>query len=88
MNLLIGVVINSLDEARQMESTPAGRPPAAPAGPGREVLPGGEVLRDRVETARRALDELQSALDAADGTCVCGAVEGRRERQVTGVSSG
>lgn len=60
VNVLIGVVLNSLDEAREMEAeanraTPADGPPAADAG-----------VRDRIATARRALDALEADLAAAN----------------------
>lgn len=61
VNLLIGVVINSLEEARAMEEEqPNGRRAAArPAAP-----PEGEALRERIAAARRALDELEAGLEA------------------------
>ncbi|MFE3856767.1 ion transporter [Streptomyces griseorubiginosus] len=54
VNVLIGVVLTSLDEARQAEQDePA--PADGPADP--------EQLRVRVAAARRALDDLQAELD-------------------------
>ncbi|MEV5985621.1 ion transporter [Streptomyces sp. NPDC052051] len=52
VNVLIGVVITSLDEARDMERTHQ-RAPAEPSS----------ALRDRIATARRALDDLERELD-------------------------
>ncbi|MFJ8542418.1 ion transporter [Streptomyces sp. NPDC093586] len=57
VNVLIGVVLTSLEEARDMEHTPpapAPRPTAAPVGQ--------QALRDRIATARRALDDLEREL--------------------------
>lgn len=55
VNLLIGVVISSLEEARQLERERAEQP-----------LTGGcetpDHLRERIATARRALDELEAGL--------------------------
>ena len=78
VNLLIGVVINSLDEAREAdrENARAAPPPAVgrggpggpggPAGPVGPVGPAAEVdLRARIETARRALDALEQDLASA-----------------------
>ncbi|MEU6393670.1 ion transporter [Streptomyces sp. NPDC046939] len=61
VNVLIGVVINSLDEARTMEepTTEATPPPPPPATP--PTLSEDE-LRQRITTARRALDELEEGL--------------------------
>ncbi|MFD3803885.1 hypothetical protein ACFWTC_09685 [Streptomyces sp. NPDC058619] len=60
VNVLIGVVLNSLDEAREMEAeanraAPPDGPAAADAG-----------VRERIATARRALDALEADLAAAD----------------------
>ncbi|MET9126251.1 ion transporter [Streptomyces sp. NPDC004528] len=56
VNVLIGVVITSLDEARAMEESerPDRRPPTAPEDP--------HVLLERIATARRALDDLERGL--------------------------
>ncbi|MEU6843895.1 ion transporter [Streptomyces sp. NPDC046716] len=71
VNVLIGVVITSLDEARAMEEPRAGEPAAATAGE--------EDVRARIATARRALDELEASLAAlpAPRQSLTGA-EGRR----------
>ncbi|MET8571644.1 ion transporter [Streptomyces sp. NPDC004783] len=56
VNVLIGVVLTSLDEAREMDASPSReerRPPDGPDGP---------VLALRIEAARRALDELEREL--------------------------
>ncbi|OEJ34352.1 ion transporter [Streptomyces subrutilus] len=72
VNVLIGVVLNSLDEAREIEAEadrgpdpapgPAKVPGGGPDGPG---LPDAEV-RERIATARRALDEIEAGLAAGD----------------------
>ncbi|MEU3242164.1 MULTISPECIES: ion transporter [unclassified Streptomyces] len=56
VNVLIGVVITSLDEARAMEDSegPDRRPPTTPEDP--------HVLLERIATARRALDDLERGL--------------------------
>ncbi|MGW3497724.1 ion transporter [Streptomyces sp. NPDC001020] len=51
VNVLIGVVINSLDEARDLETA---QQPEAPQP---------SALRDRIATVRRALDDLERELD-------------------------
>ncbi|MFD7875349.1 ion transporter [Streptomyces sp. NPDC059766] len=57
VNVLIGVVITSLDEAREMEREAApGQPPPAP-GPDDPVL-----LHERITAARQALDALERDL--------------------------
>nr|WBO76517.1 ion transporter [Streptomyces sp. SBE_14.2] len=57
VNVLIGVVLTSLDEARDMErEEPPG--PRPPAGPGERHL-----LLERIATARRALDDLERDLE-------------------------
>ncbi|WP_267243584.1 ion transporter [Streptomyces sp. PR69] len=62
VNVLIGVVITSLDEARELERDElAGNepdPPAAEAADSRD-----RELRDRIAEARRALDELEGSLE-------------------------
>ena len=52
VNVLIGVVITSLDEARELEK-------AQQSGPEQPS----SALRDRIATARRALDDLERELD-------------------------
>ncbi|WP_411104345.1 ion transporter [Streptomyces sp. cmx-4-9] len=61
VNVLIGVVLNSLDEAREMEAEAHRAPPPGSKGPD----PSSEV-RERIATARRALDEIEAGLDTAD----------------------
>lgn len=69
VNLLIGVVINSLDEAREADrkvgKVPGEPPPLSGAAPGAASFDGdarqGELKR-RIETARIALDDLEHAL--------------------------
>lgn len=55
VNVLIGVVITSLDEARTMEREEEARTEAAPTT-------AEEDLRTRIATARRALDDLEESL--------------------------
>ncbi|MFJ6569087.1 ion transporter [Streptomyces sp. NPDC091292] len=67
VNVLIGVVITSLDEAREMErdeearvrerDETALRPAASESAPGDP-----QALRERIAVARRALDDLESSL--------------------------
>ncbi|MGW0753968.1 ion transporter [Streptomyces sp. NPDC002587] len=57
VNVLIGVVLNSLDEAREMEAE-AGRVPA----PATDPDAGGQDVKERIATARRALDEIEASL--------------------------
>ncbi|OIJ93008.1 ion transporter [Streptomyces colonosanans] len=52
VNVLIGVVITSLDEARDLEKAQQGGPEQPSS-----------ALRDRIATARRALDDLERELD-------------------------
>lgn len=78
VNVLIGVVLNSLDEAREIEAE-TGEPDHAPApGPAKGPGPGAGPtatatgsedagdLRERIATARRALDELEAGLAAGE----------------------
>ncbi|MGW6860577.1 ion transporter [Streptomyces xanthophaeus] len=60
VNVLIGVVLNSLDEAREMEDEASRVPP-----PGKGPDPATEV-RERIATARRALDDIEAGLATAD----------------------
>ncbi|MBB4794216.1 ion transporter [Streptomyces nodosus] len=53
VNVLIGIVVTSFDEARDLEAEE--QPPETPGEP--------QPLRDRIATVRRALDELESELD-------------------------
>ncbi|MET9697307.1 ion transporter [Streptomyces sp. NPDC006529] len=62
VNVLIGVVLNSLDEAREIEAEARRAPAPTPGGPGAE---GGDV-RARLATARHALDEIEASLAAAE----------------------
>ncbi|MFD9409295.1 ion transporter [Streptomyces sp. NPDC059989] len=61
VNVLIGVVLNSLDEAREIEAE-ASRVPPPSAGPDAD----GTDVRERLATARRALDEIEASLAVAD----------------------
>nr|MDT0524932.1 ion transporter [Streptomyces sp. DSM 41633] len=69
VNVLIGVVITSLDEARSLEAEEEAE--AADTAPDRTGAPhppytgDPALLRDRIATARRALDDLERALAAA-----------------------
>ncbi|MFS8198201.1 ion transporter [Streptomyces sp. CWNU-52B] len=64
VNVLIGVVITSLDEARTMEAEadarPADNPPVPPAASPVDPL----LVRDRIAAARQALDDLEHSLPA------------------------
>ncbi|MEV7422511.1 MULTISPECIES: ion transporter [unclassified Streptomyces] len=60
VNLLIGVVINSLEEARELENERAGDVPAPPAGAAEHPT----VLLARIAAARHALDEIEAGLTA------------------------
>lgn len=57
VNLLIGVVINSLEEARQMEADNTPTPPSMNDAPG-----DAESIRTRISEARAALDALERSL--------------------------
>lgn len=59
VNVLIGVVLNSLDEAREIEAE-SNRVPPQPASPD------DTDVRERLATARRALDEIEQTLATAD----------------------
>ncbi|MEV7085968.1 ion transporter [Streptomyces sp. NPDC093085] len=62
VNLLIGVVINSLDEARELETRgPVHERAVAPGGPEEARA----VLLARITAARQALDEVESSLRTA-----------------------
>lgn len=70
VNVLIGVVLNSLDEAREIEDeaeakAKAARLPAPDKGPGADPADGTD-LKERLATARRALDEIEASLAAAE----------------------
>lgn len=61
VNLLVGVVINSLEEARELEAERAlGVPPPPP-----EPEEPRERLRQQIAAAREALDDIERTLDAA-----------------------
>ncbi|MCY0950300.1 ion transporter [Streptomyces sp. H27-S2] len=59
VNVLIGVVLNSLDEAREMEAE------AHRAAPPEGTAAADAGVRERIATARRALDALEADLAAA-----------------------
>ncbi|MEU6886116.1 ion transporter [Streptomyces viridosporus] len=63
VNVLIGVVLTSLDEARTMDEAETGTPPTRPPVPDRTDR---EHLHHRIEAARRALDELERDLADVD----------------------
>lgn len=58
VNVLVGVVLTSLEEARELEEREAG-PPASPDDPERAVL------HARIAKARQALDELEECLSGS-----------------------
>ncbi|MFE3830274.1 ion transporter [Streptomyces sp. NPDC059092] len=62
VNLLIGVVINSLEEARELEAEERAHEMAAPSGGPEEAR---AVLLARIAAARRALDEVEEGLATA-----------------------
>ncbi|MFD7258916.1 ion transporter [Streptomyces sp. NPDC059874] len=72
VNVLIGVVLNSLDEAREIEEE-NNRVPAQ----------GGADVHERIATARRALDEIEASLSAAASS-----TDGRPERRLEASRSG
>ncbi|MEU9303386.1 ion transporter [Streptomyces sp. NPDC048269] len=61
VNVLIGVVLNSLDEAREIEEE-ASRVPA----PAKDPDAGGQDVKERIAAARRALDEIEASLVPAE----------------------
>ncbi|MEV4969472.1 ion transporter [Streptomyces scopuliridis] len=63
VNLLIGVVINSLEEARELEDERTRESPAVPMAPAMDESRA--VLLARIAAARRALDEVEAGLAAA-----------------------
>ncbi|WP_078960775.1 CNNM domain-containing protein [Streptomyces sp. NRRL WC-3618] len=68
VNVLVGVVLTSLEEAREMEEREAG-PPAAPDDPDRAVL------HAPIAKARQALDELEECLSGSPASRPRGAEE-------------
>ncbi|MFF5565464.1 ion transporter [Streptomyces sp. NPDC012623] len=60
VNLLIGVVINSLEEARELERGQVGDVPAPPPGGAEPPT----ALLARIAAARQALDEIEAGLTA------------------------
>ncbi|MFD7626690.1 ion transporter [Streptomyces sp. NPDC059851] len=65
VNLLIGVVINSLEEARQVEAGTAGTAGTTPAAAATDGQPADlEEIRRRIGEARAALDALERGLPA------------------------
>ncbi|MEW2524225.1 ion transporter [Streptomyces sp. NPDC047071] len=67
VNVLIGVVITSLDEARTMEEQHEARQRRDPQAPPDEAADAEHELRSRIATARRALDELEESLERLPG---------------------
>lgn len=67
VNLLIGVVINSLEEARELEKAREGGVP----GQQSRVDNPAEALRAQLAAARQALDDVESGLAASPGPCTC-----------------
>ncbi|NXY96564.1 ion transporter [Streptomyces sp. BR123] len=66
VNLLIGVVINSLEEARQVEAQSAETATTAAAADGQPADV--EEMRRRISEARAALDALERGFSATTGT--------------------
>ncbi len=67
VNLLIGVVINSLEEARELEEE---RGRGVPGRRRRADNPA-EALQAQLVAARQALDDVESGLAAPSGSCTC-----------------
>ncbi|MCI3935134.1 ion transporter [Streptomyces sp. AN091965] len=67
VNVLIGVVITSLDEARTMEEQHEARQRRDGDAPPGEAADAEHELRARIATARRALDELEESLQRLPG---------------------
>ncbi|QCX81515.1 Ion transport protein [Streptomyces sp. YIM 121038] len=67
VNVLIGVVITSLDEARTMEEQHEARQRRDADAPPDEAADAEHELRSRIATARRALDELEESLERLPG---------------------
>ncbi|WP_172383064.1 ion transporter [Streptomyces sp. MNP-20] len=67
VNVLIGVVITSLDEARTMEEQHEARQRRGADAPPDEAADAEHELRSRIATARRALDELEESLERLPG---------------------
>ncbi|MFE2878535.1 ion transporter [Streptomyces roseus] len=69
VNVLIGVVLNALEEAREMEEDAkraeeaAARRPAGDADTARAAGEGADELRLRIAAVRRALDDMEAQLD-------------------------
>ncbi|WP_411147475.1 ion transporter [Streptomyces sp. A30] len=62
VNVLIGVVISSLDEARELEREQDEARSAAEPPPAATADEAERELRDRITTARQALDDLEASL--------------------------
>ncbi|MBT2430358.1 ion transporter [Streptomyces sp. ISL-112] len=78
VNLLIGVVINSLEEARELEKEREG---GVPGQQPRADSPA-EALRAQLAAARKALDDVESGLAVPSGSCAC---QGAGQTARTGV---
>lgn len=78
VNVLIGVVLTSLEEARDMDEGEGEAPAARHPAPHQADR---QHLRRRIEAARRALDDLERDLAAQAGPL--GGEEGERERERT-----
>ncbi|MBT2543602.1 ion transporter [Streptomyces sp. ISL-44] len=68
VNVLIGVVLNSLDEAREIEAEAGRVPPPSQGGGGQDVMDSKDAdgVRERIATARRALDEIEAGLTTGE----------------------
>ncbi|MFJ9680063.1 ion transporter [Streptomyces sp. NPDC101194] len=77
VNLLIGVVINSLEEARELEKERELEESEVPSGRPLPADDGTESLRAQLDAARRALDGIEANLASPRQPCGCrGAAEG------------
>ncbi|WP_327259009.1 ion transporter [Streptomyces sp. NBC_01240] len=83
VNLLIGVVINSLEEARELEKErelEESARDATPPGPRLPPADTAEALRAQIDAARRALDSIEADLAETRHSCGCrGAGDGEGE---------
>ncbi|MFE7860143.1 ion transporter [Streptomyces sp. NPDC057403] len=77
VNVLIGVVLTSLEEARDMEKDPSPSAPRAAPDPATQ-----QILHDRINTARRALDDLERELTSVSSPPASEAEQGVPTRRV------
>ncbi|WP_046494211.1 ion transporter [Streptomyces odonnellii] len=68
VNLLIGVVVNSLEEAKELEAAEARQPVVGPSAQADEPE---QALRAQILAARQALDAVEARLSVSRPTCRC-----------------